>query len=379
MPVQAVYKFTANGDNRRIVAGTVAAGVLNVGDELVFYPSGKRSTIKTIESFTQAGLERAEAGYAVGFSLAEQIYVTRGEMAARFGEPPPQVTSRMRARLFWLGKTPLVTQRDYLLKLGTIKVHARIEEVCKVTDTSTLQIKASDSVARHEVGECVLKMDRAVAFDCANDDLETGRFVLVDEYEIAGGGTVLEALDDQQRAVRQKVFLRNIKWERSSISSEERGERYRHKPALILITGPKDSGKKPIARALERRLFEKGCLVHFLGIGNVLYGVDADIKGTDSNQRDEHIRRLAEVAHVMLEAGAILIVTAVELTREDLAVLKTVVDPNRIQTIWVGETLAADLTVDLHLSSADPIEESLSRIRSRLESRGLFDIRSDDL
>ncbi len=138
MPVQDVYKFTKQGDDRRIVAGTIDSGAINVGDEVIFYPSGKKSRVKSIEAFNRAPQTRAEAGTAVGFTLSEQIYIARGEMAALAHQPRPEVTTRLRVSLFWLGKEPLVKRKEYLLKLGTARVTARVEEIHRVIDASTL-------------------------------------------------------------------------------------------------------------------------------------------------------------------------------------------------------------------------------------------------
>ncbi|HWA15064.1 MAG TPA: GTP-binding protein, partial [Gemmatimonadales bacterium] len=107
MPVQDVYKFTAQGDDRRIVAGTILSGSIRVGDDVVFYPSGKRSVVKSIEGFARPEQGEAHAGRATGFTLAEQIYVARGELAAVAGQAKPDVTTRIRVSLFWLGKQPL--------------------------------------------------------------------------------------------------------------------------------------------------------------------------------------------------------------------------------------------------------------------------------
>src|SRR6185436_19335956 len=131
MPVQDVYKFTKQGDDRRIVSGTVDAGSMKVGDQVVFFPTGKRSRVKSIEGFNQAAQVRVEAGQAVGFTLQEQIYITRGEVATLENEPRPQASTRLRVSLFWLGKEPMVKRKEYLLKLGTARVTARIEEVLR--------------------------------------------------------------------------------------------------------------------------------------------------------------------------------------------------------------------------------------------------------
>ena len=371
MPVQDVYKFTNFGDQRRIVAGTIETGRIKAGDEIIFYPSGKKSRVKTIESLQDGSNEEAAAGYAVGFTLQEQVYVPRGEMAAKKGEGQAKVTSKLRVNLFWLGKAPMVRTKEYLLKLGTAKVPVQLEEIHRVMDASDLHLlDGKDRIDRHDVAECNLKLKRAIAFDLAEEIAQTSRFVIVDDYEISGGGTIRQALEDQQTWVRDKVLLRDIKWEYSLLSQEERAEKYNQKSSLILITGEKDAGKKPIAKTLEAELFSEGRLVYFLGIANVLYGVDADIKGRN-NQRREHLRRLAEVAHILLEAGVILIVTAIELTQEDLELIQTTVHSEKIETIWIGERVTTDIPHDLKIQSAKDPADAAGRIRTLLEEKGI--------
>ena len=371
MPVQDVYKFTKQGDDRRIVSGTVDAGSMKVGDQVIFFPSGKRSRVKTIEGFNQATQTRVEAGQAVGFTLQEQIYITRGEVATLEHEPRPQASTRLRVSLFWLGKEPMVKRKEYLLKLGTARVTARIEEVLRVMDASTLDTAEQRSaVQRHDVAECILKLDRAIACDLAADIPTTSRFVIVDDFEIRGGGIVREALPDRQAGVRDRVLLRNYKWEPSIIQPERRAEKYNQKAALILVTGEHDTDRKGVAKALEGKLFEDGKVVYFLGIGSVLYGVDADIERKPEN-RLEHMRRLAEVANLMLDAGMILVVAAAELTQDDLEVIKTAVPPDWIETIWAGDTITTDLVVDLHLPGG-AIPESVDQLKAHLQDKGII-------
>jgi bifunctional enzyme CysN/CysC len=371
MPVQDVYKFTKQGDDRRIVTGTIDAGTLKVGDPVIFYPSGKKSRVKTIEAFNRPAQTRAEAGQAVGFTLQEQIYITRGEVATIETEPRPQVTTRLRVSLFWLGKEPMVKRKEYLLKLGTARVTARVEEVLRVMDASTLGTASQQiAIQRHDVAECVLKLDRAIACDLATDIPATSRFVIVDDYEIRGGGIVREALPDRQATVRDRVLLRNYKWEPSIIQAERRAEKYNQKAALILVTGENENDRKAVAKALEGKLFEDGKVVYFVGIGSVLYGVDADIERKPEN-RLEHMRRLGEVANLMLDAGMILIVAAAELTQEDLEVIKTAVQPDWIETIWAGESITTDLAVDLQLPGG-MVHEAVDQLKAHLQDKGII-------
>jgi bifunctional enzyme CysN/CysC len=371
MPVQDVYKFTKQGDDRRIVAGTIDSGAVSVGDTVIFYPSGKKSRVKSIEAFNRPARNRVEAGYAVGFTLQEQIYVTRGEIATLESQPRPRVTTRLRVSLFWLGKQPLVKRKEYLLKLGTARVTCRVEDVLRVMDASTLDATTQKhAVQRHDVAECVLKLDRAIACDLAEEIPATSRFVIVDDYEIRGGGIVREALPDRQAAVRDRVLLRNYKWEPSFIPPERRAEKYNQKAALILVTGEQEADRKGVAKALEDKLFEDGKVVYFLGIGSVLYGVDADIERKPEN-RLEHMRRLAEVANLMLDAGIILVVAAAELTQDDLEVIKTAVQPDWIETVWAGENITTDLAYDLHLP-AGATHESVDQLKAHLQDKGII-------
>ncbi len=368
MSVQGVYKFTRQGDTRRIIAGTIDSGKLRAGDEVVFYPSGKKSRVKSLEAFNRERPERMAAGWAAGFTLEEQIYVKRGDLVAIAGEPRPKVAARVRANLFWLGKEPLAQKKEYLLKLGAAKVGFRVEAIVRVLDAATLRAGQRDWVARHEVAECVFKLKKALAFDLAWELALTGRFVIVDNHEIAGGGIFTEALEDKQSPLREKAALRN----KSAIAPEERAERYNQRPTLIMITGARDAEKKALAKALEKKLFDEGKIVYFWDADNVLYGADADLPESAAGHRVEQLRRLAEVSRLLLDAGVILIVTASQLTQADLEVMKTLIEAGRIETVWLGEDGISDIRYDLQLPAMSPEETAVSAVKELLQDRGVI-------
>jgi bifunctional enzyme CysN/CysC len=381
LPVQDIYKFTLFGDNRRIVAGGVASGSARVGDELIFYPSGKRSTIASIEGFNEPTREQVTAGQPAGLTLSEQVYIQRGEIAARVGEPAPRVSTRLRASLFWLGKKPLLLGGEYILKLGTARVPARVEAIHRIIDAGREDLAGGEDalaaeltqVERHRVAEVSFKLHRAAAFDLTSDAKETSRFVLVENYEICGGGIILEDLPDAQKWARELVVERNFKWIRSLLTAEQRAEHYNQRAALVLITGEQGMGRKRIANQLETALFTSGKIVYYLGIGSVIHGVDADLSGQDPHEaRREHIRRLAEVAHILLDAGLILIVTAIELTQADLDLIRTVVNGREIPVVWVGARVTTDLACDLQVPGADQVESSVEQIKRLLQERGII-------
>lgn len=365
MPVQDIYKFTKFGDDRRIIAGTVVSGQIQAGEELIFYPSGKKSTIKNIELFNCPPIKQAGVDQAIGITLTEQIYIRRGEMAVKAHEQAPDTSSLLKADIFWLGKKPLVKGKCYCLKSGTARVNCYLEEVVKsINAVDLISDDGKKQVSRHEAAEVILHLEKAIAFDHIDRIAATGRFVIVDDYKIVGGGIILEGLKDSFEGVRDEVFLRNYRWIKSEISRSQRMERYDQKPTLILITGEAGEKRKNVAKALEQKLFNEGRIVYFLGIGNVIYGVDADIQGQEGFG-EEHLRRLAEVAYLMLDSGMILIITAIELSQNDLNVIRTIVDPDLIEVVWVGDKVTTDIEYDIHISSKIKDEKSVEKIQEK--------------
>jgi bifunctional enzyme CysN/CysC len=372
MPVQDVYKFTKNNDDRRIVCGSIETGEIKAGDKVVFYPSGKRSTIKSIESFPPGDVKSAHAGQAAGFTLSEQIYIKRGELMTIDGENPPLVSSKFKVNVFWLGKSVLQKDKKYIIKIGSDKTNFEIDEIISVMNSSDFSTSADNHVKRNEVAELIIKTDKAVAFDLAETLGSTSRFVIVDDYEIMGGGIVLAEIGDEESELQKKIILRNYKWEHSEISIERRAEHYSQKPALIILTGENGVGKKALAKELERSLVESGRFAYYLGIGTFLYGVDADIKqlNDENGNRKEHIRRFAEVANLMLDAGLILIITAQSLTAADLKIMKITIG-SHIETIWVGGEITTDLDADIIIEGTSvENSENVSMLRDLLKKKG---------
>ncbi|WP_320046468.1 GTP-binding protein [uncultured Ilyobacter sp.] len=373
MPVQDVYKFTKDGDNRRIVAGTVETGKLSVGDEVVFYPSGKKSRVKSIEAFNKEPQNSITAGYSVGFTLEEQIYITRGEVAVKAGALNPKVTTRIRTNLFWLGRAPLEKGKTYFLKIGNAKVKVEVEEIKRIIDASTLTNVSKEHIERNDVAECILKTQRPIAFDENRDLQNTSRFVIVDDYDIAGGGIIDEALEDRQSKARDQVILRNYNWEKGMVTARERSERYNHKAKLILVTGQKGTGRRDIGRGVEKYLLDTGKKAYYLGVENLIYGIDADIKDLRKEEnREEFIRRFGEIAHILVDTGNILITTIVELSKEDLELIKTIVSPENMELIWVGQRVTTDVDADLYIPHIESIEEGIAILKEYLEEKNII-------
>ena len=241
MFLQDIYRFTESGDNRRIYAGTVSSGTLREGDEVVFYPSGKKSRVAKIETFPESDKTSVEAGFTAGFTLTEQIYAVRGELVAKADEPAPICASRFKAAVFWLGSEPLIRNHTYFIKVGTARTTLRLVEVTKLIDTSSLESKTGSEVGKFEAAECIFEAGKPIAFDLIGDNQETGRFVIVGDYEIRGGGIILEPLSDAPFT--------------SKINESARERRFGHKAAVIAVEN------ENFAVELEKNLFALGAFV----------------------------------------------------------------------------------------------------------------------
>ncbi|OGW72510.1 MAG: adenylyl-sulfate kinase [Omnitrophica bacterium GWA2_52_12] len=366
MPVQAIYKFTEQNDDRRIVAGRVESGSIAVGDSVVFLPSRKRSEIKSIEVFNASPKTRVSSGDSTGFTLKEQIYINRGEIMCKAGDPLPQVSSLLKVKIFWMGKKPMVFDKEYRLKLGTLRVPVSLKKLTKVIDASDLKKADKSQIERHDVAECVLEATWPVAFDLTADIEATGRFVIVDDYDIAGGGIITETVDDKQGEVREQVSAREEKWDFSIVEPATRTQKYGHRAKLILLTGPVGVDKKSIAKEVEKQLFEKGRKTYFLGIGNLLRGVDADM-ARHKKSRHEHVRRLGEVGHIMVDAGLICLATASNLDDEELRLLQEIVSRDDLVIINVGASHFRDSAVDLQLKESERLDAQVKKALTLIE------------
>lgn len=370
MFVQDVYKFTKYGDMRRIIAGTVDSGTIRVGDEVVFHPSGKRTRIASIESFNTEELREVSAGEAAGFTMTEQLYVSRGELMTRVEDRAPAVTTRAQVSLFWLGREPLNCDEEFFVKIGTARVPATIESISKIVDAGDLtQSSTPTSIERNNVAECVLKFTKPLAFDSVDLLSATSRFVIVKNYRIWGGGIIRQGLDDSRNELRRQVKVRDEKWVKSLISPVERAERFAQRPICLLITGDASTPRRELGRSLEAQLFREGRAVYFLGIGSMLRGLDRDIQGS-GDVGQEHVRRVGELGNIMLDAGMLFIVSAANLTASDIALVEELVGADRVRVAVMSDD--ATVAADLVLGANEPIESGIEKIKSLLAREGVI-------
>ena len=300
-PIQDIYRF----DDRRILAGRIEAGSLKVGDTLLFSPGNKTGVIKSIEVWNAPAKTGGRAGESVGITLTEQIFVERGHIASHQVDAPIE-SNRFKARLFWMGKTNLNIGQRSKLKLTTQELDAEIVSIERIIDASTLETISGERgyIARNDVAEVTIQVRGALAFDNADRNALLGRFVLLDGRQVGGGGIIFGG----KYTDRAQPKSANIFWSEGNISQSQRFARNGHKGAVIWLTGLSGSGKSTISNALERELFNLGIQTYILDGDNIRHGLNSNL-GFSPEDRVENIRRVAETAKLLADAG-IVVVTA---------------------------------------------------------------------
>lgn len=372
MPVQDIYKFTAEGDDRRIISGTVETGAAKVGDRVIFHPSGKETTIATVEGFNAAPTEEIRAGEAVGVTMTTEIYIKPGELMCRAEDPKPNVGRRFRANVFWMGRAPMIQGKSYLLKIGASKVAAELASVESVLDASELESNHNkQQLDRHDVGEIVLETHRPVAFDLRNDIEPTGRFAIVDDYEIAGAGVILERAPETDSIFDSQIKRREFKWEVGEVSGADRERRFNHRGKFIIITGEPGSGRRNLAKKVEKHLFDQGFNTYYFGITNLFEDLDQRGGGT-SLLRDRQVEILGELARIMTDAGLLFITILTDIDEFDLAKLRKLNEPNEVFVVSLGDPALGGAVIDLSLEPHPNDDEAIRKVVEGLTSKQVF-------
>jgi len=332
-PIQDVYRF----DERRILAGRVESGVIRTGDRLLFSPGGKVSTVKTIERWNAPSQDQAAAGESIGITLTEQIFVERGAVVSLESHPPVEL-SRLPARVFWLGRRPLQLGRKYKLKLATQESECHVEKIERVLDASTLETltrpPAETYVGRHEVAELTLKTRKPIAFDPFAEIEATGRFVLVDDFDVAGGGIIVGD-NLPRRTIEGPQKSGNIFWSHGKVTAEHRARLNGHPGCVVWLTGLSGSGKSSIATELERELFLAGKQAYVLDGDNIRHGLCSDL-AFSPRDRKENIRRVGEVARLFADAGMIVITAFISPYREDRELARRLAPAGKFIEVYVN-------------------------------------------
>jgi len=326
MPVQWVCR---PDQGFRGFAGTIVAGEVAPGDEVAVLPSGRRSRIARVVT-ADGDLPRAGAGRAVTLTLADEVDASRGDVIAA-ASSPPEVADQFAAHLLWLGEQPLLPGRPYWLKIGSRTVGAQVTEIKHKVDVNTQDQLAAKHLDLNEVAYCNLYLDQPVAFEKYADNRELGAFILIDRQSNAtvAAGTLDFAL---RRAG-------NIHWQHLEVDKAARARVKHQQPRCLWFTGLSGSGKSTIANLVEKKLLAMGHHTYILDGDNVRHGLNKDLGFTDED-RVENIRRVAEVAKLMVDAGLIVLVSFISPFRAERRMAREMFGEGEFLEVFVDTPLA---------------------------------------
>jgi len=292
LPVQWVNR--PNLDFRGF-SGTIVAGTVRPGDEVRIQPSGKVTKVSKIVTM-DGPLESATVGQAVTLTLADEVDVSRGDLIVK-ADSPAEVANQFEATVVWMNEAPLLRGRSYLMKIGTKVVTATISPIKHKVNVNTLEEIATSTLALNEIGVCNLELDRQIAFDPYKVNRDTGGFILIDRMtnDTVGAGMLHFALRRAQ----------NVHWQAQDVNKAARAAIKGQKPCLLWYTGLSGAGKSTIANLVDKRLHSMNRHTYLLDGDNVRHGLNKDL-GFTAADRVENIRRISEVAKLMVDAGLIV-------------------------------------------------------------------------
>ena len=326
LPVQWVNR---PNQNFRGFSGSVASGAIRVGDEVIVLPSGKRTKLAGVLN-PQGSADFASEGEAVTLTLADEVDASRGDVIAS-ATHPPEIADQFAAHVLWLQDAPLLPGRSYWLKIGARTVGAQVTEIKHRIDVNSQAELAAKRVALNEVAYCNLMLDQPIAFEPYAGCRALGGFILIDRQSHAtvGCGTIDFAM---RRA-------NNIHWHALEIDRKARAASKGQQPACLWFTGLSGSGKSTIANLLDRRLHGMGYHTYVLDGDNVRHGLNKDLGFTDED-RVENIRRVAEVAKLMVDAGLIVLVSFISPFRNERRMARELFAAGEFLEVFVDTPLA---------------------------------------
>ena len=332
MPVQLV---TRPDLDFRGFAGTVASGTVAPGDRVTALPSGVSATVERIVTF-DGDLDLAGPDQAVTLTLDTEIDVSRGDVFVGAGDDQDMLRAhRVDATLVWMAEAPMVPGKQYLLQSATGKSNASISAIRYRLDINTLEEESTSRLELNDIARCAVSVDRELLFDPYSQNRMTGSFILIDRITNA---TVAGGMIDGPSSHWDTQAPDTLQRRRSEITPEERAERYGQRPATVLLTGLTGAGKRSIATALERMLFDAGRATMRLDGQNVRSGVSRDL-GFTPPERSENVRRVAEVARLVNAQGMIAIAVLLAPEAEDRERMAGLIGAERYVEVFVDTPL----------------------------------------
>ena len=325
LPVQWVNR--PNLDFRGF-SGTIAAGVVHPGDRIRVQPSGKESTVARIVTYG-GDLPKAVAGQSVTLTLSDEIDISRGDVISTC-DAPAGTADQFETTIVWMHDEPLLPGRPYLLKIGTKTVTATITNIKHQINVNTLEHIAAKKLELNAIGVCNLSLDRQIAFDPYTENKDTGGYILIDRLSnnTVGAGLLHFALRRSQ----------NIHIQHVDVDKSARSEMKNQKACVLWFTGLSGAGKSAIANLVEKKLHAMGHHTYLLDGDNVRHGLNKDLGFTDAD-RVENIRRVAEVAKLMVDAGLIVITAFISPFKAERHMARNLVQEGEFLEVFVDTPL----------------------------------------
>jgi bifunctional enzyme CysN/CysC len=326
MPVQWVNR---PDQSFRGFSGAIAAGTVHPGDALKVVPSGRTSKVSRIVTF-DGDRDTAIAGQSITITLEDEVDVSRGDVLCAANDPVT-VADQFEARILWMGDEPMLPGRPYMIKLGTKLVNGALESPKYKVNVNTLEHVAAKTLALNEIGICNLDLGAPIAFTSYAENRDLGGFIIIDRFtnNTVGMGLINFAL---RRAS-------NVHWQAMDVNKTARGRKAGQKPTVLWFTGLSGAGKSTIANLVEKKLHAQGHITYLLDGDNVRHGLNKDL-GFTAADRVENIRRVAEVAKLMADAGLIVLVSFISPFRSERLMARELLEKGEFVEIFIDTPLA---------------------------------------
>jgi bifunctional enzyme CysN/CysC len=309
-------------------SGRVVAGSIGPGDRLRVLPSGKESRVRRIVTY-DGDLDRAATGQSVTITLDDEIDISRGDLLCA-ADSPAGIADQFEATIVWMHEDAMLPGRSYLMKIGARTAGATIATPKYKLNVNTLEHLAAKTLLLNEIGVCNLSLDRPVPFDPYAENRDTGSFILIDRLtnNTIGAGLLHFALRRSQ----------NIHWQAIQVNKTAHAALNGHRPCIVWFTGLSGAGKSTIANLVEKRLHALGRHTYLLDGDNVRHGLNKDLGFTEAD-RVENIRRVGEVARLMVDAGLIVLVSFISPFAAERRMARTLVAPDEFCEVFVDAPL----------------------------------------
>jgi bifunctional enzyme CysN/CysC len=336
-PVQYVNR--PNSDFRGF-CGTVASGIVRPGDAITVLPSGKSTTVNQVLLPGNVECDYAYSGQSITVTLDEELDISRGDMLVPVNNAPA-VARQFEAMLVWMSENPLKQNHSYTIKHTTNLVRGQVSKLRYRVDPNELHRQETDTLHLNEIGRVSVEVFRPIAMDPYAQNRSTGAFIVIDPmtHETVAAGMIVDRRSTPASVMaQQEPVSTNIVFHESSVSASDRAEMLGQQPRTIWLTGLSGSGKSTVGYALERMLIGSGRACFVLDGDNVRHGLNRDLSFSPKD-RTENIRRIAEVAKLMNDAGLIVITAFISPYREDRRAARAIIGDDRFVEVHLATPL----------------------------------------